>query len=104
MGLTFHHLKKDIRCLPLLLSLWFVLLVINSLLMRSGLDRFIVTSEGSQALAIAHSLLYALQQLLQIVIVCQVVHSDALAVTTAFWLTRPVSRKELLLSKSLLSC
>ena len=101
MNLIFHHLKKDIRCLRLLLSLWFVLLVLNSLLMRSGLDRFIVTSEGSQTLAIAHSLLYALQQLLQIVIVCQLVHADALAGTTAFWLTRPVSRKELLLSKSL---
>ena len=55
MNLIFHHLKKDIRCLRLLLSLWFVLLVLNSLLMRSGLDRFIVTSEGSQTLAIAHS-------------------------------------------------
>jgi len=101
MNLILHHLKKDIRCLRLLLSLWLVLLVINSLLMRSGLDRFVVTSEGSQALAIAHSLLYALQQLLQIVIVCQVVHADGLAGTTAFWLTRPISRKELLLSKSL---
>ncbi|HET6961610.1 MAG TPA: hypothetical protein VFJ27_03900 [Terriglobia bacterium] len=101
MNLTFHHLKKDIRCLRLLLSLWFVLLVINSLLMRSGVDRFAVTSESGQALAIAHSLLYALQQLLQIVMVCQVVHLDALAGTTAFWLTRPVSRKELLLSKCL---
>ena len=94
MGLILHHLKKDIRCLRLLLSLWFLLLLLNSLLMRSGLDRFTVTSEGSKP---GHRSLdpLCLQQLLQLAIVAQLVHADGLAGTTSFWLTRPISRKEL---------
>ena len=101
MQLVIHHLKKDVRYLHFLLVLWFVLLLVNSLLIRSGLDRFIVSDEGVEVLATAYVLLYVLQQILQIVIICQLVQADALAGTTAFWLTRPISRKELLLSKSL---
>ena len=101
MSLILHHLKKDIRCLRLLLLLWFILLLVNSLVMRSGLDRLITSDEGTEVLAAAYVLLYVLQQILQIVIVCQLVQADALAGTTAFWLTRPISRKQLLLSKSL---
>ena len=101
MSLILHHLKKDIRCLRLLLLLWFILLLVNSLVMRSGLDRLHPSDEGTEVLAAAYVLLYVLQQILQIVIVCQLVQADALAGTTAFWLTRPISRKELLLSKSL---
>ena len=101
MNLILHHLKKDIRCLRLLLLLWFLLLMVNSLAMRSGLDRLILSDEGTEVLAAAYVLLYVLQQILQIVIVCQLVQADALAGTTAFWLTRPISRTELLLSKSL---
>ncbi|HET6961611.1 MAG TPA: hypothetical protein VFJ27_03905, partial [Terriglobia bacterium] len=80
---------------------WFTLLLVNSLVMRSGLDRLILSDEGTEVLAAAYVLLYVLQQILQIVIVCQLVQADALAGTTAFWLTRPISRKGLLLSKSL---
>ena len=101
MNLVVHHLKKDIRHLRSLLVLWLLLLLVNSLLMRSGLDRFVASEEGIEVLATAYVLLYVLQQILQIVIVCQLVQADALAGTTAFWLTRPISRKELLLSKSL---
>ena len=101
MNLVLHHLKKDIRCLRHLLSLWFILLLVNSLLIRSGLDLFIASDEGIEVLSTAYVLLYVLQQMLQIVIVCQLVQADALAGTTAFWLTRPISRKGLLLSKSL---
>jgi ABC-type transport system involved in multi-copper enzyme maturation permease subunit len=101
LNLVVHHLKKDIRHLRSLLVLWFLLLLVNSLLMRSGLDRFVASDEGIEVLATAYVLLYVLQQILQIVIVCQLVQADALAGTTAFWLTRPIARKELLLSKSL---
>jgi ABC-type transport system involved in multi-copper enzyme maturation permease subunit len=101
MDLVIHHLKKDIRQLRSLLALWFLLLLVNSLLLRSGLDRFVASDEGVEVLATAYVLLYVLQQIVQIVIVCQLVQADALAGTTAFWLTRPISRKELLLSKSL---
>lgn len=101
MSLILHHLKKDIRCLRLLLLLWFILLLVNSLLIRSGLDLFIASDEGIEILSAAYVLLYVLQQILQIIIVCQLVQADALAGTTAFWLTRPISRKGLLLSKSL---
>ena len=38
MSFILHHLKKDIRCLRLLLLLWFLLLMVNSLVIRSGLD------------------------------------------------------------------
>ena len=101
MNLILHHLKKDIRCLRLLLLLWFILLLVNSLVMRSGLDRLITSDEGTEVLAAAYVLLYVLQQILQIVIVCQLVQADALAGTTAFWLTRPISKKQLLFSKSM---
>jgi len=99
--LVIHHLKKDLRYLRLLLLPWFVLLLVNSLLIRSGLDLSIASEEGIEVLSSAYVLLYVLQQILQIVIVCQLVQADALAGTTAFWLTRPISRKQLLLSKSL---
>jgi len=101
MHLILHHLKKDIRALRLLLLLWFILLLVNSLLIRSGLDSSIISEQGIEVLSTAYVLLYVLQQILQIVIVCQLVQADALAGTTAFWLTRPISRKDLLLSKSL---
>src|SRR5262245_13841184 len=101
MHLILHHLKKDIRALRLLLLLWFVLLLVNSLLIRSGLDLSITSEQGIEIFSSAYVLLYVLQQILQIVIVCQLVQADALAGTTAFWLTRPISRKGLLLSKSL---
>jgi hypothetical protein len=93
MNLVVHHLKKDIRHLRSLLVLWFLLLLVNSLLLRSGLDRFVASDEGIEVLATAYVLLYVLQQILQIVIVCQLVQADALAGTTAFWLTRPFSRR-----------
>ncbi len=101
MNLVMHCLKKDLRYLRHLLVLWFVLLLVNSLLMRSGLDRLIMSDEGIEVLASAYVLLYILQQILQIVIICQLVQADSVAGTTAFWLTRPISRKELLLSKLL---
>jgi len=101
VNLVIHNLKKDMRYLRLLLVLWFLLLLVNSLLLRSGLDRLIASDEGIEVFATAYVLLYVLQQILQIVIVCQLVQADALAGTTAFWLTRPISRKRLLLSNSL---
>ena len=101
MRLVIHHLKKDLRYLRLVLLTWFVLLLVNSLLIRSGLDLSIASEEGIEVLSSAYVLLYVLQQILQIVIVCQLVQADALAGTTAFWLTRPISRRQLLLSKSL---
>src|SRR5688572_15420132 len=101
MHLILHHLKKDIRALRLSLLLWFIFLLVNSLLIRSGLDSSITSEQGIEVLSTAYLLLYVLQQILQIVIVCQLVQADALAGTTAFWLTRPISRKGLLLSKSL---
>ena len=101
MNLVMNCLKKDLRYLRHLLVLWFVLLLVNSLLMRSGLDRIITSDEGIEVLASAYVLLYILQQILQIVIICQLVQADSVAGTTAFWLTRPISRKELLLSKLL---
>ena len=78
--------------------------MVNSLLMRSGLDLLIPSDEGIEVLSAAYVLLYVMQQILQIVIVCQLVQADALAGTTAFWLTRPISRKELLLTNRCLSC
>ena len=101
MHLIIHHLKKDFHALRLLLLLWFILLLVNSLLIRSGLDVSITSEQGIEVLSTAYVLLYVLQQILQIVIVCQLVQVDAPAGTTAFWLTRPISRKELLLTKSL---
>ena len=101
MHLIIHHLKKDFHALHLLLLLWFILLLVNSLLIRSGLDVSITSEQGIEVLSTAYVLLYVLQQILQIVIVCQLVQVDAPAGTTAFWLTRPISRKELLLTKSL---
>ncbi len=101
VNLVIHHLKKDLRHLRLLLVQWFLLLLVNSFLIRSRLDRLIASDEGIEVLATAYVLLYVLQQILQIVIVCQLVQADALAGTTAFWVTRPISRKTLLLSKSL---
>ena len=101
MNLVIHNLKKDLHYLRVLLVLWFALLLTNSLFLRSGLDRLIATGEGIEFLTGAYVLLYVLQHIVLIVILCQLVHVDSLAGTSAFWLTRPISGKGVLFSKFL---
>jgi hypothetical protein len=93
MSQAFHLLKKDLRALGLpLLLLYIVLLVQTALILRDPL-----TYDPLSGLPMVQ-LLFPLASL---VTAAMVVHQEPLVGTTAFWMTRPIRRGALLLSKAL---
>ena len=104
MNLTLYMFAKDFRFLRLFLSLWLGLVILQAVLIGSfpqhapgewGEWRGIISlSSLSWPLAI-------LKICLLTVIVSQLVQKDSTVGSTAFWLSRPISGKRLLASKSL---
>lgn len=115
MNIILAQLKKDIQCQRNPLILWAISLglgLIPLMLLRavahfyapdmsSGKDMLGMLSMGGLALACALAAGFG-QLLLVPVLVIRIVHEDVLMGTTAFWLTRPIPRKQLLAAKALL--
>ena len=98
MNLITHLVKTDIRHSRVLLVVWLLLLALQSLPAVSGL---MPGDRGSQVgFAMIAQFTPELEILLLFVLVPFVVQADPLAGTTAFWLTRPISRPTLLASKA----
>lgn len=96
-----HLLRKDLRHVRFLFSVWLLLLLVQSALIGSGLgaapDNFVAQAAFSMVMLI----LPLLQGLVVIVLVPLLIQDEPLVGTTAFWFTRPISRGQLLSAKAL---
>ena len=98
MNLTWHIARKDFRHLRFYLAGWLGLMVIMQVL--SGIDPL---PEGPIDIMLYFwsGLLKVVKIFLLSLIVSRLVHADPPVGNTAFWLSRPLSGRKLLLGKSL---
>jgi hypothetical protein len=95
---TIHHLKKDVRYFRYFLAGWFLLILLRAALLQAVDPTVNVRSRFSFEMTLA--VLTGLQLTAAVGIIAQLIQNDPLVSTTAFWLTRPVSRRILLAAKS----
>jgi hypothetical protein len=99
MNLIIHQLRKDLLRTRWLILLWCLVLVLRFALVGANND------PSDNAWQITYQLLTTLTTLLDalliLVIVPLVIQQEPLLGTTAFWLTRPLSRSTLFASKTL---
>jgi hypothetical protein len=100
MNIITHMFKKDLMRLKYLLVVWFLLILAQSALGIGGNNIAAEVFEFQMILPLLTKLIGFLQGLMVIVIIPLIIQDDSLVGTTAFWFTRPISRKGLLLSKS----
>lgn len=101
MNLILHVIGNDLRYLRLFLTVWLGLVILQAVLIGSYPQHF---SSGRGSLISSHflaGLVAVLKICLLTVIVSQSVQKDSTIGSTAFWLSRPISRSCLLASKSL---
>jgi hypothetical protein len=95
-----HLFKKDLIRHKVLLFLWFLMILAHSSLGIVGVKLVTEHISFQMFFPMIMGLFAVLQGLMIIVIVPLYIHEDSLAGSTAFWLTRPISRKGLLITKS----
>ena len=100
MTSVLHILRKDFRHLHLLVGVWFLLTVLATgvavqFLNSLGPGRY----DGNSGLAFL--VLIAAETMVLATIVSKLVHDDSIVGSTAFWLSRPISKGTLLASKIL---
>lgn len=91
--------KKDLLQLRLVLICWVVLLCVQSLMGIGGAKIAADNLKLQMFLPQIAMFIQFLQGLTIIILVPLLVHSDPLVGTTAFWFTRPIGHKELLVTK-----
>ncbi len=101
MNLTWHIVKKDLRCLRWPLALWTLLIAT-----KLGVGVALLTADGTEGLS-WFSRMDALTKVLawlegiSFVLVAALIQEDMLVGTSAFWVTRPISGARLLRAKLL---
>lgn len=93
MRIAFHHLRKDLRAIWPLLTLWLVVLSFRLLLPTE--EPFTGQSQTAQLQSILVMIQWALTAVLPALLVLQ----DPVPGARSFWLTRPISRLDMLASK-----
>jgi len=100
MSMVFHFLKKDLRRCAWLFSLWIFLFVFDGILALSTPPPEIDRAAFGDLSAVWSPIIFVvLRVLILAVLVMQLIQEDAVVGSTAFWLTRPMSRIALLLAK-----
>jgi hypothetical protein len=101
MSLVLHFIKKDLRRASWLFAIWFLLFVVEGILMLSAHAPVIDHNFMGRGLPmLASRFLFPLLHILVLaILVPQIIQEDALVGSTAFWLTRPVSRGALFMAK-----
>ncbi len=94
-----HIAWKDLRQHRLWIAAYLAVVVIRAVLVGSGVDAAIRDQGVLVSLGMAYMVLCVLHLALLVTTAVQLVQGDRLVGTTAFWLTRPVSRGALLASK-----
>jgi ABC-type transport system involved in multi-copper enzyme maturation permease subunit len=99
MNIVTHIFKKDLRHNRVLLVVWLVLLAVQYGLVG------VTVNPGDEVMQSLYETISNLTPelliLLMIVLIPLLVHDEPLVGTTAFWFTRPISRTDLLKSKTL---
>ena len=101
MNLTIHLIASDFRNLRLYLSVWSGLVILQAVLIGSFPQHSLGEWRGIISLSSLSWPLAILKLCLLTVIVSQLVQKDSTVGSTAFWLSRPISGKRLLASKSI---
>lgn len=96
MKRLWHHIKKDLNHLKYPLAIWWVLAVFRQL----SMERMLGLVEVPHNVTISN-IIELFRFINLFVLVPLLVQSDSLVGSTSFWLSRPISRKELLACKSL---
>ena len=100
MSCVLHILRKDFRHVAVLLGAWFLLTVL-----ASGVAVPFLNSLGPERIdrqsALALFVLVVAETLVLATLISRLVHDDSIVGSTAFWLSRPISRGILLASKML---
>ncbi len=95
-----HVFKKDLSRLKILLFAWVVLIAAQSALGIGGIKIAAEMFEFQMFLPMLTMLLGFLQGMMILVMVPLIIQEDSIVGTTAFWLTRPISKKGLLITKT----
>lgn len=95
-----HILRKDLRHVRLLFSVWLLLLLAQSATVGSGFSAAPDDFVAQAAYAIIRIALPLLQALVVVVLVPLLIQDEPLVGTTAFWFTRPIARGQLLAAKA----
>ena len=103
MSQTLHIMRKDVRRLRWLLVLWVAVLAMRVVLSLSIVTSTDASLSGAFALRQLSSPIVTIELLMTSLIVVLLVHEEALAGFTAFWLTRPYDRGALVRAKLLLA-
>jgi hypothetical protein len=101
MNIITHVFKKDVIRLKYLMLVWLLLIIVQLALGIFGQKLAAEVFELQIFLPLLMKLTGFLQGLMMIVVIPLIIQDDSVVGTTAFWYTRPILRKELLLSKSL---
>ncbi len=100
MNCVLHVLRKDFRHVRLLLGVWFLLTVLSTGIAVPFFNSLAPGTIDGQ-LALAFVILVAAEMMVLATIISRLVHDDSIVGSTAFWLSRPISRGVLLASKML---
>ncbi len=100
MSMVANIVRKDTHRLLLALLVWLLLIAGQSALAIGGIKVAADIFKFQMILPTITSLLTFLQGLMIIVLIPLIVQDDAVVGSTAFWLTRPIARKELLAAKT----
>jgi hypothetical protein len=93
-----HLLAADLRRLRLVLAVW-VMVVAANRLVEGGRAVFAADPHIRESFAVLASVLWLAELVLTFVLVSLVVHAHPTVGTDAFWLTRPIPRRLMLVSK-----
>ena len=100
MDLLSYVFKKDLLRLRLIFLVWLFLIIAQAALGIGGINIAAEFLEFQMFLPLLSKLISFLQGLMIIVMIPLIIQEDSLVGTTAFWFTRPISRKGLLVTKS----
>jgi hypothetical protein len=98
--MAFHFFKRDFRRIWWLLALWFIIYTVEALQATFTTPRIFEWRQGFAAMSLTFLVFPGLHLIVLALVVAFVVYADPPADGSAFWITRPVSRLELLLSKT----
>jgi hypothetical protein len=99
MGRIVHLMRKDVGEHGAWLAAFVGLVALRAALVGSGIDASVNDRNLLISLSLASFLLTALDGALLVALAVQLVQGDRLVGTTAFWLTRPVRRVDLVVAK-----
>ncbi len=104
MAMVFQILKKDVYRLRMWIFVWFVFLGLQMVLGLKATHLSIHNLYFQLSLPMIFGVVGISQILLMAIIISFLIHEDALVGTTSFWMSRPIARSSLFMSKFTFVC